>query len=218
MEFNLCASIDPHTVSVDWDSEKRIGIMLSGGLDSAVLLSAMLHAARESGKKLNIQPFTVIKTEGGFKYVSNIIPYLRNEFGLDIPDTKLVGDGTLHHTQINMSAYREIFGKDLSDVVYIGTNQIPPEIFPGLAPVRVQQIDTPKIKAPLLHGRKNHTVDLAIQLGQQKLFEMTHSCTEQAYGSCNRCWQCHERAWGFKQLGLADPALAPDSRDLKTLA
>lgn len=207
MIFNLCQSSVPHSVVIDWDSSKRIGIMLSGGLDSSVLLASMLHVAKVTGKTLDIQPFTVLKTEGGYQYVTKILPYLRKYYDHEIKDTLIVGDGTLHHTEINKSAYREIFAKDLCDIVYIGTNQTPGETFPGLEPIRVKQIDHPRIKAPLLHGKKNHTVDLAIQIEQQKLFEMTHSCTEKPYSSCNRCWQCHERAWGFQQLGLSDPSL-----------
>ena len=208
MRFTVGTPAAPQTVEIDWNSRARIGILLSGGLDSAVLLAAMLHVSRETGTPLKIQPFTIKKPDNSFQYVDAILGSMKTHYGVKVPAPIFVGDGTLSHAVINRDATRDIFSRDLCDFLFFGLNQNPPETLPGgSAPNRPSDMGNPLLKAPLLPLYKNHILELAIQLKREYLFLLTHTCTERETGRCGACWQCEERAWAFRQVGIADPGM-----------
>jgi hypothetical protein len=184
----------------DIDRSKQYGILISGGLDSAVLLS--LLAKYHSDIKL--QPFTIDKTDGSMFYANPIIDYVNDRFGTTFPKTIVVGDPTLEHTKQGPSAVKEILQNYKHiDYILFGTNKNPPVTLPGINPVRIKP-PTANILCPFFDLYKTDIVNLAIEHNLQDLFNITHSCTEQQVGRCNDCWQCRERAWAFNELNMID--------------
>lgn len=183
-----------------------LGVQLSGGPDSAILLYLL---AKENQNRKNILIFTVPKHDGAALYVQDIVVYVREHLKLNLPNPIFVGNPDLHHGLIVRNANTEIFEKYKSICLFTGTNQNPPSQFkmPGLYPYREPYNANRKIKTPFLHLYKYHILDLYYQFGQEKLLELTHTCTEQQIGRCNKCFQCSERAWGFDQLGKIDPGI-----------
>jgi hypothetical protein len=179
----------------------RYGIMLSGGLDSAILLSLMIS----ENTNINIQPFTIPKTDGAILYADPIIDFINSKFKTSIPKTIKVGDPTVHHRQQSRTAVIEIFGKYNIDQLFIAINKNPKELndLPG-APKRDTKSDNPKVFFPFVDLLKTDILSMAIENNLVELFNITHSCTEQPIGRCNKCWQCTERSWSFRQLGLLD--------------
>jgi len=185
----------------DLQSDKQYGIMLSGGLDSAVLLSLILL----ENKDINIQPFTIAKTDGAYLYADPLIEHFNSKFKLAIPKTIQVGDPTVHHRQQSHTAVKEIFDKHPVDYLFIGINQNPPELanLTG-APQRDTKSSNPRILFPFVDLYKHNILEFMYANSQEDLIDITHSCTEQKIGRCNCCWQCTERAWAFKQLDKMD--------------
>jgi len=54
---------------------------------------------------------------------------------------------------------------------------------------------------------KHNILEFMYAGNQEDLIDITHSCTEQQIGRCNKCWQCTERAWAFKQLDKTDTGI-----------
>lgn len=181
------------------DKKQRYGILISGGLDSTILLSLL---AKENAN-LCIQPFTIPKSDGAMLYVNNIIQQINKKFNTNIPETIQVGDPTVHHRQQSSTAVKEIFSKFNIDYLYIGINPVPPELanVQG-APARDFTIKDPRIIFPFANYYKDKIISLVDNLDE--LAEITHSCTELTESRCNVCWQCQERAWAFKQLNKID--------------
>ena len=94
---------------IDICKNKKYGIMLSGGLDSAILLGLLLL----ENKNINIQPFTIPKTDGAMLYADPVIAYINSKFDTSIPNTIKVGDPNVHHRQQSKTAVKEIFEKFL---------------------------------------------------------------------------------------------------------
>ena len=180
---------------------KTHGILLSGGIDSAILLYLLI----KSNPLIQIQPFTINKRDGAYLYADPIIDHFNSKFNLSIPKTIVVGDPTVHHRQQSTTAVREIFEKYPVDYLYIGLNKNPPELanLPG-APHRSTRSTDPRIVFPFVDLYKHHILEFMYANGQEDLIDITHSCTEQQHGRCNQCWQCTERAWAFKQLAKTD--------------
>jgi len=186
---------------INTDPNSSYGILLSGGLDSAILLYLLVSV----NPTIKIQPFTIAKTDGAYLYADPIIDHFNNKFKLSIPKTIVVGDPTVHHRQQSTTAVKEIFASYPVDFLFIGINTNPPELalLPG-APKRDTKSDNPKIIFPFVDMYKDQILDLMYKYQQEDLATITHSCTEQQIGRCNQCWQCTERAWAFKQLDKQD--------------
>ena len=183
------------------DNTKHYGILLSGGLDSAILLYLLIKV----NPTINIQPFTIAKADGAYLYADPIIEHFNRKFGITIPKTIVVGDPTVYHRLQSTTAVKEIFDKHPVDTLFIGINQNPPELslLPG-APNRDTRSTDPRIVFPFVDLHKDSILEFMYANNQEDLVDITHSCTEQQYGRCNKCWQCTERAWAFAQLGKVD--------------
>lgn len=188
-------------MKIDIDLNLKYGILLSGGLDSAVLLYLIIR----DYPMIDIQPFTIPKHDGAILYADPVIDHFNKKFKLVIPKTIAVGDPNVYHRLQSKTAVKELFEKYTVDRLFIAINQNPPELadLPG-APQRDQKSDNPKILFPFVDLYKNDILKIMIDEDQLDLADITHSCTEQQIGRCDRCWQCTERAWAFKQLDLLD--------------
>jgi hypothetical protein len=193
--------LDQSVVDINIDSDKTYGLMLSGGLDSAVLLYLLVRSVPE----IKIQPFTIPKTDGAMLYVNGIIDHFNKKFNLKIPYTIEVGDPTVYHREQSKTAIVDIFKNHQADIIFIALNQNPIELnsLPG-APQRTRQSDNPRIVLPFVNLLKHHILDFVYEYNQEDLIDITHSCTEQAVGRCEVCWQCTERKWAFSKLAQTD--------------
>ena len=192
---------------INLNPQFKYGIMLSGGLDSAVLLYLLLRA----DSTIDIQSFTIAKSDGSHRYVSNILRYFEDQFQITLAETIIVGDPTAHHTVQSKTAVVDILQHHKHiDYIYFATNQNPVYNFDyanGGAPNRVLASPHPKVVMPFIKMYKDEILKLAIDHGQAELFNLTHSCTEQKTGRCGQCFQCKERAWAFDQLDQTDPGI-----------
>jgi hypothetical protein len=186
------------------DIDKKYGIMLSGGLDSAVLLYLLIH--QESN--IDLQPFTINKTDGAALYADPIIDHFNKKFNLAIPKTIYVGNPTAYHRVQSTTAVIDIFNNHPVDYLFIGINQNPPELdhLPG-APRRDKKSTDSRIVFPFVDLYKTDIIEMMFKHNQEDLIYITHSCTEQPDGRCNKCWQCTERYWSFSKLGQEDNGL-----------
>lgn len=186
-------------MNFDLQLDKQYGIMLSGGLDSAVLLYLIL----KENKDIKIQPFTIPKHDGALLYIKSIIAYINTKCQVELPETIVVGNQNLAHNEQGPSAVKEIRQKHSIDHLFFGSNKNPPVTIEGLNPVRIRPIDS-SVLCPFFDLYKTDIVNLAVEHGLQELFNITHTCTEQQVGRCNSCWQCRERAWAFNTLNIQD--------------
>ncbi len=185
----------------DLEENNKYGILLSGGLDSAVLLYLLVR----SNSSINLQPFTIPKKDGSAVYAAMVVNHVNNKFNLAIPAPILVGNPDAHHTKQSTSAIVEIFHKYKVDYLYMGVNSNPPELdsVEG-APKRFLNSPNPKLVYPFAHLIKDQVLKIMFDEDQSDLANVTHSCTEQRVGRCNQCWQCKERAWAFNKLHKTD--------------
>jgi hypothetical protein len=186
-------------------------IMLSGGLDSAILLYLLLDEYQKNSINPRLQIFTIPKKDGSYLYVDAIVEYFNQEFKIHMPDKIFVGNPEAHHRQQSTTAVLEILSKypDI-DYIYFATNQNPDRMFdysnlkPGEYPDRVQKSDHQKVKMPFIDMRKDQILKILFDNDQQVLIDLTHSCTEWTQGRCKICFQCRERQWAFDQLQKSD--------------
>lgn len=173
------------------------GVFLSGGMDSALLLYLVAKEAPSC-----IQPFTVAKHDGAALYVQPIIDWISKYLSVEINSTIFIGDPYLPHQQIVGDALRKVINHNLADIIYVGDNAYLEEELPE-GPKRVK-FRNQAVKYPLFDMTKDEILKMYVEHGIMDLLPLTHTCTEQAIGRCNICWQCRERAWAFEKCGIQD--------------
>jgi 7-cyano-7-deazaguanine synthase in queuosine biosynthesis len=193
------SNIDDTEVDITINRDLKYGIMLSGGLDSAVLLYLLYDQGVE-----DIKIFTIDKVDGSSVYANKVVEHFNRKFGIRLPQPIMVGDPSAHHSLQSRTALNDIFANHEIDILYNALNKNPPELdeLEG-APVRATQAP-PKVELPFIDLYKTHIIDLMYETGQEDLLNVTHSCTEQPVGRCGKCWQCGERAWAFQKLDKTD--------------
>ena len=189
------------------ESKQRIGVMLSGGADSAILLYLLALERKMEGSTQELIPFTVARPDGAWDYVKPIVDKINQMLGTDIPDPVQVGDPSLHHSKQGRSGELEARGKYSIDHFYYGSQQHPPVPMPGEYPKRPEQIELPGTTIPFALVDKRHTLGLFEVFQAWPLIELTHSCTAQTEGRCGECYNCKEREWALSELGVADPGV-----------
>jgi 7-cyano-7-deazaguanine synthase in queuosine biosynthesis len=194
--------LDDKQVVIDIKRDAKYGLMLSGGLDSAVLLTMLLNSGIDIE---NLQLYTIDKVDGSHKAVQRVVEHINNKFSINLAPTILVGDPTVYHREQSKTAVRDIFENYDTDYLFNALNQNPPELTNmPYAPQRDTKSPNEQIILPFVELYKTHIIDFMYEMGNSDLAEVTHTCTEQQAGRCNVCWQCGERAWAFKQLALED--------------
>lgn len=182
-------------------TDKKYGILLSGGIDSAILLYLLI----KENPKIDIQPFTIDKIDGAALYANPVIDHFNKKFNLNIPKTIFVGNPTVHHRMQSTTAVVDILNNYSVDYLFIGINKNPPELnnLPS-APKRDTRSSHKKIIFPFVDLYKDQILQFVFDNEQTELIDITHSCTEQKEGRCGLCWQCTERQWAFDKLKKTD--------------
>jgi hypothetical protein len=197
---------DPRTVLIELPEEKkRIGVMLSGGADSALLLYMIAKEQFLHNTDHDIIPLTIARSDGAVLYSPGIVNYVNKFFGMNIPQPVQIGKPDLPHKDVVRLGVVAAFAKHKLDYVYLGETQLPPDPVLGVYPVRSQQSPHQQVILPFVDLYKTHVIDMYYTLRQEELLKLTHSCTERTVWRCDECFNCSERAWAFNKLNRTDP-------------
>ena len=192
---------------------KTIGLLLSGGLDSSVLL----HLMNKANTSSKYYFFTMNKGDNSVGHVEELLTYHdmgNNTYEKVVINLDEYGSDDRYHGSEKEStgAWKSIYENywDKIDVLYNGNTGMPTEdLESSTLPVdRTRSIKAEqkytKFIMPFIHINKSHTVWLAKKYSLDNIIKYSHTCTEQADGSCGECWQCKERMWGFNYHGYED--------------
>jgi hypothetical protein len=210
----------PDTFQLTIPENKSIGIMLSSGADSAILLYLMCLELIQTGRSTDEIKyiFTVPKTDGAELHSAGIVNWINQKLDINLPQPIIFGAENvqdLHHSkQISdsVSAIYDVYDPTLRNLFIFLADQRPvPQPWPfdsthAVSPFRVPENPYPNIIGlPFNDLYKTHTIDLHFMFNTEPLLELSHSCTTNTVGRCNICYHCNERQWAFDQLGKIDP-------------
>jgi hypothetical protein len=187
-------------VNFEIPSNQIIGIMLSGGADSALLYWLLLRENINNHLGNVIIPFCVDRQNGAVYHSTKVIRYLEQYFQISIPELIVVGDPDTHHSKHIHSGLvdiKKIYG---INTVYVGGTQNPPMgSVNGEYPLRSLNHRRFDIN-PFLHCDKSHIIFLYLRYKLLGLLDITHSCGSLKDGKCMKCFSCNERAWAISQV------------------
>jgi len=210
-------------------SVNRIGIMLSGGLDSTLLLYMLCKEIWESQQLVTIKPITwkrpypldfpqdwnVAKAQHIINIIQNIFPNIIEPQYVFIPKFSSAPlSATEEENEWNRihKIGREQFG---IDTYYYGVTANPPRLemekfgmMEGRQQHRDKELMNPaRYTDPFNNLDKQGIAALYHELGlMEKLFPSTWSCEGWANSTnnfkvpCEKCWWCKEKHWGFGEF------------------
>ena len=201
LESNVNGDIRPVTIKLTL--YRKIGVLVSGGLDSA-LLYYLIRKLTLSDDRYTVIPYTITRNDGSSRYAQPVIDYVHEILNIEHQySTKLEIDEPNNELQV-AAGMRELRSTD-RNLIYIGIIQTLEEHALHGVPKPYVPTNSELFKYPLKDLNKAHIVQLIIQLGLEKLFTLTHSCVYDIDTPCGVCNRCNERDWAFTQLGLIDP-------------
>lgn len=169
-------------------STKNVGLYLSGGIESSLLLYLLAKL------ELNIRCYTIIQDNICMERNRNIIKWINtkldsNVFQLEeIHDKNPTSDRTFVRWILLYLRTGEV------DEFVIGSNKFMPHL-----PER-KYFEHKKVLIPFKSMYKNEVVQLYKKENILELLELTHSCYVQKYGHCGSCLNCEERLWALKEI------------------
>lgn len=173
-------------------------ILFSGGADSTLIY--YWYAMN------NKTPFTLYVFDRWNKPVDKAIS-LYTELKLRFNDNK----STLEVLELpEMPTYEQVgyaidILKDKHEVVVFSGNQYPADesIRPKFTQSLIDFSSMPEyVYCPLSALDKSQIIRLYYQYGIEDLLPKTHSCGSNKPTPCGECFNCREREWAYKQLGL----------------
>ena len=194
---------DIRTVNLELPTESsKIGIFVSGGMDSAILYYLLMLANKNQNDIHEIVPLTVLRKEGSKNFSQLVIAHVQSAFHRPYTESLKLGDNTLPEPEQVKSGVQDAFKLGFKRV-YTGLIQQLPQHMIGWDPIPYKESDF--FKAPMKDLNKSHVVDLIYKHNQEALFYITHSCAAWEVSRCYSCNGCNERRWGFEQLLKTDP-------------
>jgi len=197
----------------------RVGVFVSGGIDSAILLCLVILELKATNRldSTEITAFTVIKNEGSTYYAQRVIDKISNLFGISITHINNLLNDTEAIGRVGEKTIRKVYNDTYDDtILYMAVNQMAPDdvrTFSQTLKIKYQKNNI--FQSPFLSLHKPQILDIYYKLGCKNIIQYTHSCTVQSIGSCNNCYSCKEREWGFTALGKeVIPTLDPDVEDI----
>jgi len=188
-----------------------IGISISGGADSSILLYILMKYATGP-----IHAFTCSS-----KQKNRVSPHVAlNVIGKCIDLTG--NDNIRHHTffveeqtySALISPLSKILDEEYVNFMYTATTSLPPRdiLSTFINPSPLMDKRDPGIIRPVYNGKfyvpffninKRDICRIYETLGvKDHLYHMTRSCEDlvMTEGHCGRCWWCEERLWGFGEV------------------
>ena len=183
-----------------FETNKKIGFFISGGLDSSVLLYASCLIKQEQNLDNEFIVFTVPRYDDSVVHANRILSWISEKFQINFSQY-YVGNPDLHHSRQVESGCVEAYEKNLADFFLLGCTAVPQELPKQLVRNRSSW---DRLYQPWFDYTKDHTVRLMLELQCYELISLTHTCTESKTIRCGECWQCSERAWAFAKVGIED--------------
>ena len=206
--------LGPEKFKIDFEFKipetDKIGIFMSGGLDSTALLSLIITELKNSDRldKTKIIAFTVKKPTLEPLYAKRMLSLVTQHFNINIQHDNDLENNLDHYKSGNIDPIRKVdmLKKYPNILMYTGFNNTPPtEIKPFEGELGFVYKSTILYKNQFIDMLKTQLIDLYSNLNIEHLIPYTHSCSRMPIGRCNRCYSCNERKWGFTELNLIDP-------------
>jgi 7-cyano-7-deazaguanine synthase in queuosine biosynthesis len=182
---------------------KKVGIMVSGGLDSALLLYLISKENKEQNNIYAIDALTVYRPDDAKNHSSRIIKLVEKLLGVTITHLE-VGNPNVDPDNQVISGINDALFVRKYDNIFLATTAIPQHLINCFDVPTRDTNSYPKLTQPWGSITKDQIVQYIIDHQLYELIEVSHSCTGLQHGHCGYCFNCKERQWAFEQNNFKD--------------
>lgn len=182
--------------------QRRIAVLVSGGLDSSLLYYLVKSLAIQDSR-YTVVPYTLERKDGSKRHAQHVIDYVHNKLNIDRMETiyvPLVETDTERQVSEGISKIL----KTNNNILYVGLIQTLPEHALHGVPTPLIPKELSNVVFPLKNLYKTHIIDMMQKLKLTELYGLTHSCVYDITHKCNECNRCNERHWAFQMLDMID--------------
>ena len=191
------------------EGSKKIGLMVSGGLDSALLLYLLTKEIKDKNLTVDFETYSVRQDDrSSLVHSKNVIDTIEKLNGVSIKNT-VFWNPEAH------SDYEIIFGvlsalnKEHKtgiplNVLFIATTSVPEELANLEGDPNRNLRSTLCVERPWVDVSKDNIVKYIKEKNLQILIEHSLSCTRSKSKHCGQCWNCKERKWAFDLNNLTE--------------
>ena len=176
------------------NNNKKIGIFVSGGFDSALLL----YLCCELGKDNEFFTFVIDRHNNSLHYNKIVIDWINKKFNKNLKSI-IVGNKNHHHSVAVTLALFEVL-KFPVDVFLLG-DTANPSVLP-LGPNR-RKSSNPKVIQPFYDITKDKLVQISLKFQVEELLNITGTCGNDSIPACGECWPCQEKKWALTQNNIS---------------
>jgi 7-cyano-7-deazaguanine synthase in queuosine biosynthesis len=174
-------------------THKKVGIFVSGGFDSALLL--YLCCEFDNSNEFTI--FVIDRPNKSLHFNNIVLDWINKKFNKNLKAI-LIGNKDAHHSvQVKLAVIDSI--KFPLDVVLLGDTANPKELPPG--PNRGKSTSS-RVLRPFYEFTKDQLVKIALKFNVGELLDITGTCGEGKIPECGMCWPCQEKKWALLQNGI----------------
>jgi len=181
---------------------RKIGLLISGGLDSSLMLYLITKEIKEKNSNVEFITYTVEQELKGTvhhtKKIINIIEELNN-----ISITNIIVGASHAHTDYEIiygtldALNRERKSNQVLDVLYLASTKVPEELKNVNGAPRRDGRNIFSVVQPWSTVNKDEIVSYILKNNLLELVKNSHSCTMISNKHCGECWNCIERIWAF---------------------
>jgi len=181
----------------------KIGVMVSGGLDSSLLLYLITKENKDKGFPVEVVTLTVHRPDNAKDHAKRIISLVERLNNITLQNIEVGDPNTSPDLQVISGIKDSIMNKDIP-LVFIATTAIPEHLKDARD---VPQRDTKeylRLSQPWGHETKDSIVEYVVRNKLEVLIKHSHSCTGLQLGQCGRCYNCLERKWALDCNSILD--------------
>jgi len=194
------------------DNFTKVGLFISGGLDSSLMLYLITKEIKEKNSNVEFITYTVEQhTKKTKQHVDDIIKIVEELNGIKIKNVA-VGGQDYAHTDFEVmygvldALNREHFTDKMIDMIYLAATCVPDDLKNVAGVPKRHAQSFLKVSQPWGELSKDHIVKYILQNDLTDLIKNTHSCTVLGNKHCGECWNCKERIWAFEKNNSKDLA------------
>ncbi len=194
------------------DSYNKVGLFVSGGLDSSLMLYLITKEIKEKKSNVEFITYTVDQHSKNTKtHADDIIKVIEKLNDIKITNVKVGGQDYAHSDFEIMygvldALNRERFTEKMIDMIYLAATCVPDDLKNADGVPKRHPQSFFKVSQPWGELSKDKIVEYILNNNLLDLIPITHSCTVLGQGHCGKCWNCVERIWAFEKNNAKDSA------------
>jgi hypothetical protein len=176
------------------NTHKTIGIFVSGGFDSALLLYLCCKYSNDNEFLI----FVIDRPNKSLYFNNVVIDWINKKFDRNLK-SMLIGNKDAHHSvQVKLAVIDAM--QSPAEVLLLGDTANPKDLSPG--PNRGTSRNS-KILQPFYEYTKDQLIKVALNFEVGELLDITGTCGNGTIPACGTCWPCQEKNWALLQNGIS---------------